>query len=66
MVKKLLYAALVMALGTSAAFGLALGDNRPALANYQINNVAPNYHGAWWNIDSWNGKGVVAVHWKAS
>ncbi len=43
-----------------------VGDDHPALANYTINDVAPNYHGAWLNIDTWNGKGMVITHWKAS
>jgi len=43
-----------------------IGDDHPVLANYSINNVPPNYHGPWLNIDSYAGKGVVVVHWKAS
>ena len=52
----------------TAAFSPAalVGDDHPPLANYTINNVPPNYHGAWLNIDSWNGKGMVVVHWKES
>ena len=43
-----------------------VGDDHPALANYSINNVPPNYHGPWLDINSYSGKGVVVVHWKAS
>jgi hypothetical protein len=43
-----------------------IGDDHPALANYSINDVAPNYHGPWLDINSYAGKGVVVVHWKAS
>jgi hypothetical protein len=52
------------------AAGLAgpaqVGDDHPALANYSINNVPPSYHGPWLDINSYSGKGVVVVHWKAS
>lgn len=51
---------------TAWAVPLEVGDNCPALANYTINNVPPNYHGPWLDIKSYNGKGVVVVHWKAS
>lgn len=45
---------------------LQVGDDHPALANYSIDNIAPDYHGPWLNINSYAGKGVVVVHWKAS
>ncbi|NIT35464.1 MAG: hypothetical protein GTN49_03010 [candidate division Zixibacteria bacterium] len=51
---------------TAWAVALEVGDDRPALANYTINNVPPNYHGPWLDIKSYDGKGIVVVHWKAS
>lgn len=45
---------------------LEVGDDHPALANYSINNVPPNYHGSWLDVNSYAGKGIVVVHWKAS
>lgn len=49
----------------SAAIPAQVGDDHPALANYTINNVAP-YHGPWLDINTYNGKGIVVVHWKRS
>lgn len=57
----------VLLAGAAGLVGPAqVGDDHPALANYSINNVPPSYHGPWLDINSYSGKGVVVVHWKAS
>ncbi len=66
MAKKLVFVAAAIALTAGGVVPLEVGDDHPALANYTINNVPPNYHGPWLNINSYSGKGVVVVHWKAS
>jgi hypothetical protein len=66
MARKLVFVAAAIAFTAGGVIPLEVGDSHPALANYSINNVAPTYHGPWLNIDSYGGKGVVVVHWKAS
>ena len=66
MVKKSVILVAASLLITAWAVPLEVGDDHPALANYTINNVPPNYHGPWLDIKSYGGKGVVVVHWKAS
>jgi hypothetical protein len=66
MAKKLVFVAAAIAFTAGGVVPLEVGDDHPALANYTINNVPPNYHGPWLNINSYSGKGVVVVHWKAS
>ncbi len=59
--------AAALLIAASAAVASNVGDYRPALANYTINNNAGNgYHGPWLDISSYNGKGIVVVHWKRS
>ena len=65
MARKFFFVAAALALTAGGAIPLEVGDDHPALANYTINNVAP-YHGPWLNINSYSGKGIVVVHWKAS
>lgn len=65
MTNKVWIALLAVVIAAGAAIPLAVGDDRPALANYTINNVSP-YQGPWLDISTFNGKGVVTVHWKAS
>jgi hypothetical protein len=64
--RKLFLLTAAVALTAGAAIPLEVGDDHPAMANYSINNVAPSYHGPWLDINSYAGKGVVVVHWKAS
>ena len=66
MSRKLFLLTAAVALTVGAAIPAQVGEDHPALANYSINNVPPTYHGPWLNIDSYAGKGVVVVHWKAS
>jgi hypothetical protein len=51
----------------AGAFGLAVGDQQPGLANYSIDNSA-DYHGPWLDIETYlnAGKCVVVTHWKQS
>ena len=65
MTKKVWVALMAVVITAGAAIPLAVGDDHPALANYTISNVSP-YQGPWLNIDEFNGKGVVCVHWKQS
>jgi hypothetical protein len=66
MTKKVWISLLAVVIAAGAAIPLAVGDDRPALANYTVtSNVSP-YLGPWLDISTYNGKGVVAVHWKAS
>ena len=66
MVRNLFIVGALVAVAAGWVVPLEVGDDHPALANYSINNVPPNYHGPLLNIDSYAGKGVVVVHWKAS
>ncbi len=66
MVRNLLIVGALVAAAAGWVVPLEVGDDHPALANYSINNVPPTYHGPWLNINSYAGKGVVVVHWKAS
>ncbi len=59
-------AAIVVIAAVAPAIPLQIGDDHPALANYTIDNVGPDYHGPWLNINSYSGKGIVVVHWKRS
>lgn len=66
MARKLVFVAAAIAFSAGGVIPLEVGNDHPVLANYTINNVAPTYHGPFLNINSYNGKGVVVVHWKAS
>jgi hypothetical protein len=66
MFRKAIVVGAMVAAAAVSAVPLEIGDDHPALANYTINNVPPNYHGPWLDINSYAGKGVVVVHWKAS
>ncbi len=66
MARKLFFVAAALALTAGGAIPLQVGDDHPAMVNYTINNVPPTYHGPLLNINSYRGKGIVVVHWKAS
>jgi hypothetical protein len=66
MPRKLFFITAALAFTASGAIALQVGDDHPAMVNYTINNVPPTYHGPLLNINSYHGKGVVVVHWKAS
>ncbi|MGD8718019.1 MAG: Ig-like domain-containing protein [Candidatus Zixiibacteriota bacterium] len=66
MFRYILIVGALVAAAAGPAVPLEVGDDHPALANYTINNVAPSYHGPWLDVNSYSGKGVVVVHWKAS
>lgn len=66
MSRKLFWVGAALALAAGGVAPLEVGDDHPVMANYTINNTPPTYHGPWLNINSYHGKGVVVVHWKAS
>ncbi|MCP4231427.1 MAG: hypothetical protein GY771_14940 [bacterium] len=47
---------------------LEVGDNQPGLDGYSIDDVGPDYHGPWLDIQDYldDGKCIVVVHWKLS
>jgi hypothetical protein len=59
---------LIISLFPSGIFALEVGDTQPGLEGYSIDDIGPDYHGPWLDIQDYldEGKCIVVVHWKLS